>query len=99
MVCYALAVAEALLLRAYLMYANRRRAGETDGTMGKEAYEDLTDWEIPGMQYRMCYVFLLACTIVGASQGAQNYTRLWGEVEVQARSGARVLDRSRSRER
>ncbi|KAL1679057.1 major facilitator superfamily domain-containing protein [Schizophyllum commune] len=53
MVCYALAVAEALLLRAYLMYANRRRAGETDGTMGKEAYEDLTDWEIPGMQYRM----------------------------------------------
>ena len=53
MVCYALAVAEALLLRAYLMYANRKRAGETDGTMGKEAYEDLTDWEIPGMQYRM----------------------------------------------
>lgn len=53
MICYALAVVEALGLRAYLMYANRRRAAETDGTIGREAYEDMTDWEIPGMQYRL----------------------------------------------
>lgn len=57
MICYALVVVEALGLRYYLAYENRRRdlvegaSGRVPATVSSD--EDLTDKQTVGMRYRM----------------------------------------------
>ncbi len=53
MICYALVVVEALGLRFYLIWVNRRREILEGDAMNGELDEDVTDLKTVGMRYRL----------------------------------------------